>query len=353
MSTRPAPLAPILVTNLHGRHTGVSATILSLVPHQRARLAVDLYDSGGLDLPGKVSFGRILAQGWSRPAPGHARIWHARRDNELALGLILRSVLRQPWRVVFTSAAPKRPGPIMRFLQRHADGIIATSQRSADFLARSDAIINHGVDTELFHPPVDRAAEVAALGHPGKTLLATFGRLRPSKGTDLVIEALLATLPQHPDVIAGFTGLCKAKEKPWLEALQARIKAAGLQDRILFLGDLPRSEVLRWYRAASLCIAASRSEGFGLTPLEAMASGSAVLTSDAGAWPDFVTPAIGAITPAGDAKALTEALAALLSDRARLSQQGLAARAQAVARHSILVEANAITDFCLSLAEKG
>lgn len=353
MSKANARLAPILVTNLHRRHTGVSATILSLVPHQRNRIEVDLYDSGDLDLPGKIRFRDILRGGWARPAPGQKRVWHARRDNELALGLILRSVLRQPWTVIFTSAAPKRPGPIMRFLQRHADGIIATSQRTANFLARHDVIINHGVDTELYHPPADRAAEVAALGHPGKTLLATFGRLRPSKGTDLVIEALIEALPKHPDVIAAFTGLCKGSEKAWLEALQARIKAAGLTDRILFLGDLPRGEVLRWYRAATLCIAASRSEGFGLTPLEAMSSGAAVLTSDAGAWPDFVTPAIGARVPAGDGAALATALNRLLEDRDALARMGLAARKQAEERHSILVEAAAITDFCMEMSRRG
>ena len=47
-------------------------------------------------------------------------------------------------------------------------------------------------------------------------------------------------------------------------------------------------DIKLWYRRISLYVAPSRNEGFGLTPLEAMASGSPVVASDAGAYADLI-----------------------------------------------------------------
>ncbi len=64
-----------------------------------------------------------------------------------------------------------------------------------------------------------------------------------------------------------------------------------------------------WYRRFTLFVAPSRQEGFGLTPLEAMASQTAVVTSDAGSFPSMIRPGVnGAIVPAGDADALAAAI---------------------------------------------
>jgi len=71
----------------------------------------------------------------------------------------------------------------------------------------------------------------------------------------------------------------------------------------------------RWYRAATLCVAPSRIEGFGLTPIEAMASKTAVVASDAGSYRQMIVPNItGAITPAGNYGLLCEAIATYLAD---------------------------------------
>jgi mannosyltransferase len=324
-------LSEVVVANLHRRYTGVSATVKALVPWQRQHLDVAVWDWGGLGLGGEIGAWQLLRFGWTAPPPARRRIWHARRDIEILIGLALRSLLRQPWRVVFTSAAPKRPGWWLRQLIRRCDAVIATSPRSAAFLDRCDAVIPHGVDCELFQPATDRQAALAEVGLAGQHVIASFGRIRPSKGTDLVVEALLRLLPGAPGWVGVITGLCQRRDQAFLAALQQRIAAAGLEQRIRFAGDLRPEQIRRWYQRASICVAASRREGFGLTPLEAMASGCVPVTSGAGAWPWIIHPAYGVLVETGEVEPLVAALGALIGDSGRLAS--MAAEARRVAEH--------------------
>jgi len=337
-----AVLADVVVTNLHRRFTGVSATVQALVPWQRQQQELVVWDWGQLGLGGETGFWSLLRWGWSRPRRGRWRIWHARRDIEILIGLLLRSLLRQPWRVVFTSAAPKRPGWWFRQLIRRCDAVIATSPRSAEFLDRCDAVIFHGVDCAQFHPPADREALLAEVGLAGKQVIASFGRIRPSKGTDLFVEALIQLLPGHSSWVGVVTGLCQRRHQPFLDSLKKRIVAAGLEQRIWFVGDLESTEIRRWYQRTSICVAASRSEGFGLTPLEAMASGCVPVTSTAGVWPWIIHHDFGCAIDMGQQAALFACLDALMGDAVRLDQMASAAKSKAVAAHSIEHEADCI-----------
>ena len=103
--------------------------------------------------------------------------------------------------------------------------------------------------------------------------------------------------------------------------LQTRVKDAGLEDRILFLGEV--SDIKPWYRRLSLYVAPSRNEGFGLTPLEAMASGSAVVASDAGAYSEMIVPGrTGQVVAAGDGASLTAAIRSYFLDPALTASHG-------------------------------
>ena len=335
-------LPEVVVTNLHRRFTGVSATVQALVPRQRQHLALAVWDWGRLGLGGEIGFWQLLRWGWTRPQRSSCRIWHARRDIEILLGLLFRSLLRQPWRVVFTSAAPKRPGWWMRQLIRHCDAVIATSPRSAEFLERCDAVIFHGVDCQLFQPPADRQAALAEVELAGKQVIASFGRIRPSKGTDLFVEALIQLLPRHSSWMGVVTGLCQRRDQPFLDSLRQRILAAGLEQRIWFVGDLEPAEIRRWYQRTSICVAASRREGFGLTPLEAMASGCVPVTSTAGAWPWIIQQDFGCAIEMAQPAPLFACLDAMVGDAVRIDLMASAARSIAVAAHSIQHEVDSI-----------
>jgi mannosyltransferase len=309
------------------------------VPWQRQQQELVVWDWGQLGLGGEIGFWSLLRWGWGRPRRGRWRIWHARRDIEILIGLLLRSLLRQPWRVVFTSAAPKRPGWWLRQLIRRCDAVIATSPRSAAFLERCDAVIFHGVDCEQFYPAADREAVLADVGLAGQQVIASFGRIRPSKGTDLFVDALLTVLPRFPDWTAVITGLCQQRDLPYLKVIQQQIAASGLQQRIHFVGDLGSADIRRWYQRASICVAASRCEGFGLTPLEAMASGCVPITSQAGAWPWIIRPEFGVMTESGEREGMITALQSLMADPIRLA--AMAAEATSVARNKYSVDREA------------
>ncbi|MEX0587621.1 MAG: glycosyltransferase family 4 protein [Cyanobium sp.] len=354
------------MTNLHRRYTGVSATVRALVPHQRQSLAIGLLDWGRLGLASNVCFMDLLRQGWSRPSEGRYRIWHARRDVEIVVGLLLKKLLHQPWKIVFTSAAPKPPGIWLSALLRQCDAVIATSERSAQFLSTCAEIINHGVDTSHYSPPlndnlhrlrepIDLTGVVVPVAVPQSLQhlywIGSFGRIRPSKGTDLLVEALIQVLPDFPDFAAVMTGLCQVKHQKFYQTLQAKINAAGLAGRIVFLGDLEREAVLACYRRVILCVAASRTEGFGLTPLEAMACGRAVLVSGAGVWPQVVDSEVGSAFETGSLVSLMQALRGLLCHPERLWQMGKRGRERSVARHSLQREADQINRLYRKLIE--
>jgi len=359
----PASLPDVVVTNFHRRYTGVSATVRALVPLQRQTLSIGLLDWGDLGLRAGMHWWHLLWWGWSPPAHAKFRIWHARRDIEILVGLLLKKVCRQPWKIVFTSAAPKKPSAWLAMLLRHCDAVIATSEKSAGFVGFCTQVIHHGVDTTYYSPPPNdhlmnlKAAPIPqGLGSVPESLesrywIGAFGRIRPSKGTDLLIEALIEVLPDFPDFVAVITGLCQRKYRTFFQSLQAKILKSGLADRIIFLGDLDRETVRGCYRRLLLCVAASRSEGFGLTPLEAMACGRAVLVSGAGVWPQIIDAEVGDAFQTGSLNSLVMALRGLLQDPNLLWQMGINARKRSIDRHSLQSEANQINELYLRLMD--
>ncbi|RCS25893.1 glycosyltransferase family 1 protein [Phyllobacterium salinisoli] len=311
----------MLAPNFKRQLSGVTSTIVQLIPLQR-RLGLRIATLGpGLPegLP-KIGWSSLLGL-WRKPKGRDVRIWHARRNNEMVAGVLMRDVLRMPLRLVFTSAAQRDHKPFTKWLIRRMDAVIATSARSGSYLKVPHTVIMHGVDTRRFHPAQTAEDDFAASGLPGRYAVGCFGRVRHQKGTDLFVDAMIALLPDYPDWTAVITGRTTSEHESFRDDLKARIAQAGLQERLLFLGEVP--DVRIWYRRLSLYVAPSRNEGFGLTPLEAMASRTAVVTSDAGAYAEMIEPGrTGTVVPAGDGAALREAIRAYLADPVLAAMHG-------------------------------
>jgi mannosyltransferase len=221
------------------------------------------------------------------------------------------------------------------------DAVIATSDRSGSFLEVPHTVIQHGVDLALFHPPETAEDGIAASGLPGRHLVGCFGRVRHQKGTDLFVRAMIELLPQHTEWTAVVSGRVTAEHVAFADKLKADVVAAGLSDRILFLGEVPDIKI--WYRRLTLYVAPSRNEGFGLTPLEAMASRTAVVASDAGAYAELiVTGETGSVVAAGDGEALTRAIAPYIADPALAVAHGENALRHVRANFALEKEASAI-----------
>jgi len=329
----------VIAPNLKRRVSGVTATVVRLIPIQALQMAVVATGPG---LPAgvphlplwRVAF--LPRDRW--------RVWHARRNSEMVLGLLLRWGMGRRFRLLFTSAAQRNHKPFTKWLIRRMDAVIATSAKAAGYLQRPATVILHGVDTEVFHPSYDRAALRAELGLPHGVIIGCFGRVRAQKGVDLLVEAALELLPSRPGLSVIFTGLVTRDNAAFHGDLVARIGAAGLQDRIRFLGELPWAQVVRHYQALDLFCAPARWEGFGLTPLEAMACGVPVVAADVGAFDQLIPAQAGTVVQPDDRAALTDALRGWIDDPGRLATGSVAARAHVVARHRIEDEADAICD---------
>lgn len=328
----------LIVANLHWRYSGVTATSRMVSP----KLA-KLFTAAWLGPDAPLGIARMGAAGllklWRRRTPV---IWHARRNNEMIVGVLLRA-LGWPLKLLFTSAAQRHHSWITRWLIRRMDAIIATSAISASFLKRESTVVMHGVDTDRYAPPADRAAAFAESGLPGRYAIGCFGRVRAQKGTDVFVEAMCALLPQHPDFSAVIVGAITPDQVAFADRLKARIAAAGLASRIVITGEVPIGEVERWYRRLTIYAFTSRVEGFGLTLIEAMSVGAALVASRAGAAELVIEDGTtGVLVPPGDAEALTAALAPLMRDPAAAAAMGARARARAVAQFSLDAEAEGI-----------
>jgi mannosyltransferase len=310
----------VVAPNFKKRLSGVTSTIVQLVPLQAKRIGIATLGPGLPDTLPKMRWRQVPAL-FARPEARPFRIWHARRNVEMAAGVFLRDVLRAPMKLVFTSAAQRHHKPFTKWLMRRMDAVVATSARSGSFLEVPHRVIMHGIDTERFHPALTSEDEFAAAGLPGRFAVGCFGRIRHQKGTDLFVEAMIALLPEFPDWTAIITGRVTAEHQAFAEELKRKVELAGLSNRIFFLGEVP--SVDQWYRRLSLYVAPSRNEGFGLTPLEAMASGTPVVASDAGAYSELIEEGVtGAVVPAGDGTALTEAIRGYLSAPERAREAG-------------------------------
>jgi mannosyltransferase len=333
----------VIIPNLHWRYSGVTATNRMIAP-RLARLVPSAWL--GSDAPEgipRLTFRDLLRlRGLHGKRP---RIWHARRNNEMIAGWLLKAL---GWRLtlVFTSAAQRHHTWVSRWLMARMDGVIATSQAAASYLKRPAQIIHHGVDTGIYRPPADRAALFAATRLPGKYAIGCFGRVREQKGTDLFVEAMCRLLPRYPDFSAVIIGAVTPEQQVFARRLRARVEAAGLIERLRFLGELPIADVPLWYQRILIYAFTSRSEGFGLTLLEAMAAGNALVAARAGAATQVVIDGrTGILVPAGDIEALVAALERLMRDPAEAAAMGQRARDRAVDDFGVESEARAIAAF--------
>ena len=231
-----------------------------------------------------------------------------------------------------------RPGAGRRVLQRcsaHADATIVNSAATGATLngcARRMHIVHPGVDTHRFRPaPV--APEVRRqLADDGGVLIGIAGRVDPEKGIDVLVEAL-ALVPRDLDLrlaVVGDVGVSSGEHAHRLEArandlLGSRVRFVGRRD------DMP--DVLR---ALDILVNASTAEPFGRSLLEAQATGLAVVGTNQGGIPEFVSDGeSGLLVEPGDVDGLAKAVTALAVNAPLRERLGATARAQTVARFEI------------------
>src|ERR1700726_1012887 len=214
----------LIVPNLHRRYSGVTATNRMVAPKLAKMFRAAWLGRDAPDGIARMGAADLLKL-WRRRTP---LIWHARRNNEMIVGVLLRS-LGWPLKLVFTSAAQRHHTWITRWLIRRMDAIIATSDISASFLKRQATVIPHGVDTDRYAPLTNRTAAFAQTGLPGRYGIGSFGRVRAQKGSHVFVDAMCRLLPRYPDFTAILVGAITAEHLAFANDLRRRIEAAGLQ----------------------------------------------------------------------------------------------------------------------------
>lgn len=347
----------VIATNFKRRLSGVTSTLERVVPVQSRSVRIAALGPGlSADLP-RIRF-RDLLGGWRPPSTRAFRVWHARRNVEMLPGWLLRDLLRMPLKVVFTSASQRRHTAWSRFLISRMDAVISTSARTAAYLRRGSTVVRHGIDVEVFRPIADKPSAKRALGLPSplvdRRLVGCFGRVRRQKGTDVFVDAMLEVLPSRPDVAAVVLGRATEAHLGFQSELKRRVAEAGLADRIFFAGEVAPKETPGWYRVLDLFVAPQRWEGFGVTPLEAMASAVPVVATRVGAFEELLVDGVtGSLIPPGEVAPMRDAVAGWLDDPAARDRAASAAREHVAREFSLEQEAAGINAVYESLWRSG
>ncbi len=204
---------------------------------------------------------------------------------------------------------------------------VATDDTVTDFGIDPDRIrvVPLGVDTSTFSPSQQRV--------PGR-IVAVASADKPLKGVAHLLDALAKVRVEHPDVELQLV----SKVEPG-GVTDRRLDALGLRDCVTVHSGLDAADIADLLRSAEIMCVPSLYEGFSLPTVEALASGTAVVASRAGAIPEVVgdgedgEPCAVLVEP-GDAEELAAAVSALLDDPDRRAALGAAGRARALERYS-------------------
>lgn len=195
---------------------------------------------------------------------------------------------------------------------RRYEGIFALSHHEKSIIAglgvaesRISVIPNSIVLTQYQTPVVrTRAAQ--------PTLLF-IGQLVPRKGWDILIDALPAVVARHPDVRV----ILVTHNTSQLAALEERATQLGVRAVIDIRTKVDEAAKVALLESAHILVAPSRYEGFGIPPIEAMAAGCAVITTDCAAGNEIVTDQqTGLLTRYNDPADVSEKILLLLRDTA-------------------------------------
>ncbi len=238
----------------------------------------------------------------------------------------------------FTEPEAHNPGKVTfvksatRTAVRRATRLIVPSKATRDEIVRllsADPtridVAYHGVDHDVFHPPSEEERRRVSdrLGLHGRPYIAFLGALEPRKNVPNLIRGWVEAVDDLPDppalVLAGSGG--------WDDELDAAFAAVPAHLRLVRPGYLSWSSLPGFFGGSLAVALPSLGEGFGLPVLEAMACGSAVLTTRRASLPEVGGDAVAYADP--DAASIAAALRTLIDDPVRRRALADAATARA------------------------
>lgn len=213
--------------------------------------------------------------------------------------------------------------------QVRADGITAPERIS---------VVLNGINTERFKRARERFQRRVFLTDwalPANTLLiGMVGTLTPLKGQEEFLRAAADVRERYPHarfIIAGTDPTDGNKNRAWIEALIEKLNLAEVVRLVGWVEDLAQL-----YCGLDIFVSASHTESFGLAVTEAMASGTAVVSTETEGTLEIIErDQTGLLVPIGDVPALAESIGALAGDKDRRINMGAAARKSVAQRFAV------------------
>jgi len=151
---------------------------------------------------------------------------------------------------------------------------------------------------------------------PGPILF--FGRLSATKGVDVLIEAYSKL---DTDTVPELIIIGRGEDQ---NKLKNRVSELGLKEQITFIPWLSHEELGNYLQSTSMAVLPSREENFSLAVLEALCSGTSVISTKVGGTGEMISDGEnGLLVPASDAHALADAMKRLLSNREYAKSMGM------------------------------
>jgi len=221
---------------------------------------------------------------------------------------ILPEYIRRYRRVIATSETYRNKSPILSSLGSRVQ------------------VINNGVDCQRFRPDVDSSSIEARYGLSGRFVVLFVGALTKwhgYKGLDVLLEALRIYVKSSRNVLLLVVG--DGDLKLHYESMAHNL---GIANQVIFAGDASEEELPEFYTVSNLLALPSKdmSEGFGLTLLEANASGRPCIASNTGGIPEIILDGYnGRLVPPNDPQGLAQGMLSLTKDvdiRRRMGENG-------------------------------
>jgi glycosyltransferase involved in cell wall biosynthesis len=195
-------------------------------------------------------------------------------------------------------------------------------------------LVPNPIDTGFFSPSMDRRRnEIFRIGFFYSPAL--------SKGTDLIIAAIREVLKEEPNVLVVSFGF----DPP--------VRALPLPEQVEYFASPSQAQLPNIYSSCDAWIFGSRSEGYGLPIIEAMACGTPVIATPSGAAPDLVPVGGGILLSSTSSKEILEGIRLLMSETAERWKSRSDAAILEARKHSIKAATDALLSFILQPANHG
>jgi len=198
----------------------------------------------------------------------------------------------------------------IRYIKR-ASHIIATSQNTRNDLIKylkipgnKISVIYNGIDHSVFKPYHIKLLD--------KLYILYVGSERPRKNLGRLFAAFAKLKKEFPELKLVKIGACGRSEKYRRDTIK-KLDSLGITRDVIFVDHIPEIDLAHYYSSAALLAYPSLYEGFGLPPLEAMACGCPVVTSNTSSLPEVVGEA-GIMVNPYDIDSLAQAMRQVLTD---------------------------------------